>query len=131
MKIFLDDVREPKVCFGYKNDRVYLEDGWLTVKNYDEFVKAIQEHWKDITHISFDHDLAQEHLEDLFSNENWDKHDNLIKLKYETYTEKTGLDCAKWLLEYSQKDPEKVIQILVHSQNPVGRKNIQDLFIHG
>ena len=43
MKLFLDDVREPKDCFGYMFARIgrlqeiYLEE-WVVVRNYEKFV---------------------------------------------------------------------------------------------
>lgn len=70
---------------------------WDVVRNYDQFVAYIQLHGvPDI--ISFDHDLGQEES-----------------------VEKTGYDCAKWLVERGLL-PSK--GYYVHSMNPVGKDNI-------
>ena len=43
----------------------------------------------------------------------------------ENNTEKTGNDCAKWLLEYCYENDLKLPQCMVHSANPVGADNIR------
>lgn len=66
MKLFLDDVRQPAECASYMHTRIgalnpiYLEE-WMTVRNYNEFKKALKKHHCKITHISYDHDLADIH----------------------------------------------------------------------
>jgi len=37
----------------------YTTDDWTIVRNYAEFCKAIDENIGKITHISYDHDLAE------------------------------------------------------------------------
>lgn len=65
MKLFLDDVRIPKECINYMYHRIgplnpiYLDD-WMVVSNYDEFVRALRGNYRNITHISFDHDLGED-----------------------------------------------------------------------
>jgi hypothetical protein len=65
MKIFLDDVRIPKECINYMYHRIgplnpiYLEE-WVVIKNYYDFVKIVKQNHKDITHVSFDHDLGED-----------------------------------------------------------------------
>jgi hypothetical protein len=39
--------------------------------------------------------------------------------------EKTGLDCAKFLVEYCMIVGSLLPEYLVHSANPTGKKNIQ------
>jgi len=111
--LFLDDFRNPEVCFDYTYNQVYLL-GWTVVKNYDEFVKTVTEKGMPQM-ISFDHDLADLHY--------------VKPPPYDEDTEKTGYDCAKWLINYcidNQLDlPET---ILIHSMNPVGSLNIKSLF---
>lgn len=47
----------------------------------------------------------------------------------ETFIEKTGYHCAKWLIDYSLNNKLKVpTKIIVHSMNPVGSLNIKSLF---
>jgi hypothetical protein len=117
--LYLDDVRTPTTTInGY--------EPWYVVRNYDEFVTWITANGiPDL--ISFDHDLAEEHINDYF---------NQVALvgyqhpDYEKYTEKTGLDCARWLGGYIQHNNAVLKAVCVHSHNPVGATNIQS-YING
>jgi hypothetical protein len=75
--------------------------------------------------ISFDHDLADEHYQNLFEDKNWMKEDSDVELSYDSYTEKTGLECAKWLVDFCIENGKQLPTCWVHSANPVGKKNIQ------
>ena len=115
-KLFLDDIREPKEVYSYIKADIYLLDYWVIVRNYDEFVNYIQKHGIPYM-ISFDHDLA-----DINYN-----HQNNID--YDSYTEKTGYDCAKWLINYClDNNLDLPTTILIHSMNIVGTENIKSLF---
>ena len=100
MKIFLDDIRSPTDCLSYMHTRIgklnpiYNED-WYIARNYDQFKEFIECYSLVITHISFDHDLADEHYDPIMMVEDGD-YDAL----YDTFKEKTGLDCAKFVKEY-------------------------------
>lgn len=118
MKIFLDDVRVPAHCLDYMKPRIgklvdiYKED-WVIVRNFEEFQGAILEahaNGVDVTDISFDHDLADEH----YYNDT----------KPDDYKEKTGEDCAKWFREYYDMHELDYPKCYVHSMNPVGAQNI-------
>lgn len=117
--LYLDDIRTPTVNLPNAHP-------WAVVRNYDEFVAYIETHGiPDL--ISLDHDLASEHMDDHFAQ--------LAKFgsqfpDYQAYTEKTGLDCAKWLCEYCQKNNVSLKSVSVHSHNPVGSTNIQS-YING
>lgn len=102
--LFLDD---------YRNPNKFLHDVrvWEIVKNHKEFVRIIERRGLP-QFISFDHDIADEHY---------------TAKDYGTYTEKTGYDCAKWLVEFCMKTNQPLPEYQVHSMNPVGRKNIQTL----
>jgi NAD+-processing family protein with receiver domain len=119
MKVFLDDYRQPCDCTSYmyqrigKENPIYLEE-WKVVKDYDEFVKVVKENADNITHISFDHDLADEHY-----------HRGEPERGYE---EKTGYDCAVWLKNYYKEIDTDLPVMYVHSMNPVGCKNIINVF---
>lgn len=41
---------EPEQTYPYATD-------WLVVRNYDEFVSALEKHFLDLEIISFDHDI--------------------------------------------------------------------------
>ena len=128
MKIFLDDVRQPEDCLTYMYTRVgnsnflYLKE-WMIAKNYEDFRNLIDKHKGNITHISFDHDLAHEHYDaSMFENE---LHYNNL---YNEFKEKTGLDCAKYFKEVYDKESLPYPMLMIHTQNPVGLKNLINLF---
>ena len=117
--LYLDDVRTPTTTInGY--------EPWYVVRNYDEFVAWITENGiPDL--ISFDHDLAEEHMEDYFRQK---LEQGYQFPDYESYKEKTGLDCAKWLSQHIQENNLMLKDVCVHSHNPVGATNIQS-YING
>jgi hypothetical protein len=118
MKLFLDDIRLPTECTSYMHTRIgslnpiYLEK-WTVVRNYEEFCNTIEMFSDVLTHVSFDHDLADEH---------YDARND------EGYLEKTGYDCAKFLKQFYTENNLKLPILFVHSMNPVGTQNIINLF---
>ena len=126
-KLFLDDIRSPKDAINLiptDFNKLYWEDDWDIVRNYDEFVQYIEVNGVP-DFVSFDHDLADEHYNDLFSDKNWFNDDSKVELTYQEYKEKTGLECAKFLVEYCADEGYLIPQYLVHSANTVGKKNIE------
>jgi hypothetical protein len=113
MKIYLDDARTP------------LNNEWVVVRTYDEFVSKVNEVGLDkIELISLDHDL------DASAMIEWSKNTfHNYTINYSNIKEKTGLDCAKWLME-KWKNGEKVVEVLVHSANAIGSANIMGLINH-
>ena len=127
LKLYLDDMRIPK------------DKEWILVTNYDEFVETVTKHGlKNFTTMSLDHDLGDTAMVEYFNNvaPNY-------QLNYENITEKTGLDCVKWLIEHWMEtrkqiphptmdglyinDPHEPFNfptIYVHSANPIGSGNI-------
>lgn len=111
MKLFLDDERMPEQAALYMQSRIgklnpiYLEE-WMVVKTYTQFTIAITKHHKEITHVSFDHDLSD----------------------FEHDREKTGHDCAVWLKNYYTENNLKLPIMFVHSANPIGVENIINVF---
>jgi len=109
--LFLDDVRDPNK---------FLDDvrSWVIVRNYNSFVRTIEKEGLP-AFISFDHDLAWEH---------YPKCDVKIGvISYDSYRERTGYDCAKWLVEFCMKTEQALPEFQVHSMNPVGKRNIEVL----
>ena len=106
--LWLDDVRNPH------------EDDWLVfspieqpynvvwIKKYYDFVYWITENGLPDA-ICFDHDLSDIHI------------------KKSTYKEKTGMDCAKWLVDYCIDNNKKLPLYNIQSANPVGKENINSL----
>lgn len=124
-KLFLDDVRNVLDCVHYMHKRIgplnpiYLEEDWVVVRNYNEFVKTIEE--KGVPElISFDHDLAHEHYA---PEEHWDNYDTWVVAQ--NFREKTGHDAAKWLVDYCKQFNVPLPKCVIHSMNPVGCENIK------
>jgi len=127
--LFLDDVRNPIDLYklSQQKNEVYNED-WVVVRSFNEFKECIMNRGIP-KKISFDHDLADEHYVQGAKS-------NFQQFDYNEVIEKTGLDCLKWLIEYTNDnkiDLSLVNEFLVHSFNVVGRKNIlnllKDIFI--
>lgn len=116
--LYLDDERQPIQSVGFTNNNIYATTEWVIVRSYDQFVKCIQENGLPVL-VSFDHDLAEPHYhESMFK-------DGKVYMKYlETVSEKTGMDCVKWMVDYCMDNSLKLPQWLTHSMNPVGRKNM-------
>ena len=106
--LYLDDVRIP------------TEGEWEVVRNYDEFVAHIKMNGlENYEVISLDHDLGDTAMNEYYNN----VHPNYT-LDYNNITEKTGLDCAKWLVAESMKTGIPLPAVYVHSANPIGSANI-------
>lgn len=106
-RIYLDDVRTP------------VDKTWTVVRNYDEFVNKIQEIGLGyIECISLDHDLGDTAMQEWHRN----VYHNYT-LNYDNIKEKTGYDCAKWLVE-KWLDGEPVVPVYTHSANAIGSANI-------
>jgi hypothetical protein len=110
--LWLDDIRNP--FENVENKVPKTESGksyeihW--VKNYDQFIDWITKFGLPTT-ISFDHDLSFEHY----------------TMESGPYEEKTGLDCAKWVVNYCMDNGKILPKFYVHSANPVGYANIMSL----
>lgn len=119
--LWLDDLRNP-----YINREGRCPDGYDVdwVINYQQFCDWIEKFGlPDV--ISFDHDLADEHYT---PEEYWTDYErSKAYQESQNYTEKTGMDCAKWLVEYCMDTKKRLPVFLVHSANPVGADNIRGL----
>jgi hypothetical protein len=111
--IYLDDVRTPTQGVGEDNQP------WVIVRSYDEFVEKVNEiGLENIQSISLDHDLSDSAMSEWKNN----VYHN-YKLDYDNITEKTGYDCAKWLVE-QWMDDKPVVTVMTHSANAIGSANI-------
>ena len=108
-KIYLDDVRTP------------IDPSWIVVRNYEEFVKKVQDlGLENIDIISLDHDLGDQAMIEYYTNvkENYElNYDNIVN-------EKTGYDCCKFLVSESMSKNIPLPQIYIHSANPIGSGNM-------
>jgi hypothetical protein len=108
MRLYLDDVRTPK------------DADWEVVRSYDEFVAHIRLHGlENYELMSLDHDLGDTAMKEYYNN----VHPNYT-LDYSNIKEKTGMDCAKFLVAESMTKGIPLPAIYVHSANPIGSANI-------
>jgi hypothetical protein len=97
--LWLDDIRKP----SDPNFSIWITVAFgenvdvIWVKSYNEYVKYLTNNSMPYG-ISFDHDLG---------------------------AELSGLDCAKWLIDYCMNNAVSLPKYFVHSANPVGKENIQ------
>lgn len=121
MNLFLDDIRHPYDAFKYTNESMFLQLKWDIVRSYDEFVKYIEINGIPKL-ISFDHDLADTH----YTPEHlWTDYDKSKQWQdQQIHTEKTGYECAKWLIDYCMDNNICLPEYYCHSMNPVGKDNI-------
>ena len=107
-KIYLDDIRTP------------TDNDWVVCRDYNEFVDSVTNiGLENIEIISLDHDLGDTAIKEYFKNVST----NYI-LDYNNITEKTGYDCAKWLVDQSMDNSIVLPLVLTHSANPIGSANI-------
>ncbi len=123
-RLFLDDIRDPKEVFKFVHKSLFVTLNFTTVRNFDEFIWFILDKWVP-SFVTFDHDLAPEHYtpEEYWSD--YDKSKEYQEQKYKEYTEKTWLDCAKWLVDYCNDNDKPFPRYYVHSQNPIWRDWIE------
>jgi hypothetical protein len=106
-RIYLDDVRTP------------IDPTWVVVRNYDEFIETVNKiGLGNVDVISLDHDLGDSAMEEWHKNVYYN-----FQLNYDNITEKTGYDCAKWLVE-QWMDGKPVVDVYTHSANAIGSANI-------
>jgi hypothetical protein len=114
--VFLDDYRNPSDVTWVTLPSV----NWMIIRSYDAFVDIITKKGRLPEFVAYDHDLADSHYNVFHSiDEN-----GRLTIDYDKFNEKTGYDCAKWLVDYCMEKGIKHPPYTVHSMNPVGAKNI-------
>jgi hypothetical protein len=108
--LFLDDFRNPGMVSWIELPN--LE--YITVKNYEEFVSYITANGLP-NFVAFDHDLCEEHYNCAVTQE-----------MYDYGSIPTGLECAKFLVEYCVTNKYKLPEFIIHSANPAGVTRIQN-----
>lgn len=95
-----------KICLFIDDEREPPNDGnhWVVVRNKMQAIAAIFENDKTVhDYISFDHDLGE--------------------------NESTGYDIAKWIVDMNMDGIISIpsnFSFYVHSQNPIGKANIEE-----
>jgi len=119
--LWLDDIRNPFIgdwLLQYSPDYYYMETSEqqvVWVKTYKEFCKWITENGLPEV-ICFDHDLADRY------------YDNQTQTEHTIWHEKTGYDCAKWLVDFCMDNNVELPKWRIQSANEVGKENIDKLF---
>jgi hypothetical protein len=113
--LFLDDERVPSKVPWVELPLVE----WRIVRTYKDFVGIITKEGLPLN-VSYDHDLGDSSYQEFHranaANE---------PINYDNIREKTGYDCAKWLVNYCIEHDLDLPKWTVHSWNPVGKKNIE------
>lgn len=112
--LFLDDERHPKqvtwIKLPYANYQI--------VRSYNQSVDYV-ESFGVPEFVTFDHDLADQHYAAMLDEVNG-------KHNVDYGPEKTGYECAKWLVDYCERKGCRFPDYMVHSMNPIGSKRIRD-----
>ncbi len=114
--LFLDDSLSPKDIWGTTKNPDYAVYNWVTVKDHESFITHIEENGIPFR-VSFDHNLCDEH----------ETHVGRRKIPYDAYTERTGYDCALWLIEYCIDNQILLPKWKVHAAAGSGRNNIESV----
>jgi len=111
--LFLDDVRHPDDVVWEKFPRDLVT---FIIRDYDTFVQQVTISGLP-AFVCFDHDLSDEHYAAMLAESEG-------KDSVDYGDEKTGLDAAKWLVEYCHQNGRKFPRYVVHSMNPAGKQRI-------
>ena len=108
-----------------------ITNNWITVRNYDEFVRTVMSFGVP-AFVAFDHDLADEHYQVMLKENEHRRHTSFVddemgglNLTFDYGNEKTGFDCAKWLVDFCEQRNVTFPDYAVHSLNVVGRERIE------
>ncbi len=119
--LWLDDIRDPKEE-TWREYYPIKPDIIIWVKSYKEFTEWITQKGLP-TAICFDHDLGIPITIEARQSKGTSKKE-ARKLKQQ---EKTGKDCANWLIEYCLDHSIDIPLYTIQSANPVGKDNIDSL----
>ena len=107
-RIYLDDIRTP------------ISEDWIVARDYDDFVIRVRFiGLENIEVISLDHDLGENAMIEYYNNVKPN-----YELNYDRIPEKTGMDCARYLVAEAMNKKIPLPTIYVHSANPIGAANI-------
>jgi hypothetical protein len=105
LAIFLDDERNTQFVENKIPD--FDRYDWVVIRNYFEFVDFVDKNIQEIELVSFDHDIDS--FDD--SGKEWN-----------------GKDAADYLLDVCIDNGRDLPDFIVHSMNPIGKRNIIGLY---
>jgi hypothetical protein len=116
--LWLDDMRNPYISgwlMEYAPEFDEDRDNVVWIKDYNTFIAYIEKVGLPYM-IAFDHDLGKEITQP----------NGKLSLNFSSKY-KTGLDCAKWLIDYCIDNLLPLPKYVCQSANPVGVENIMSL----
>lgn len=119
--LWLDDYRDPMKNDWLRFSPIPKEDitQVVWVKSFKEFKKWIIENgFPDA--VCLDHDLCEEHMNDYRKYQAV----GINKIDYKSFNERTGLDCARFLIQLDGFRGKPFPLYASQSANPIGRMNI-------
>lgn len=117
-KVLLDDYRSPEDVYYHTHDTVYLEQGWLVVRSFEEFSYNIRGYYHRgafPSFVSLDCRIATLHLDGSPSD------------SMESYIEKTVEECVCWLAQFASENRLPLPELRMHSSNEEEQKRIAEL----
>ena len=125
--IWIDDLRNPFekdwVDWLAKGSPIEQPYETIWVKSYDEFIKWIMKNGLP-DGLCFDHDLGEDVAKERVASGMPKK-----KARMEKKMAKSGMDCAKWLVEYCLDHKLPLPRYNIQSSNPAGKDNINGLLV--
>ena len=119
--LWLDDLRDPNDILWKDYIPLYFSCELTWVKNYDDFCDWIIKNGLPTT-ICFDHDLGSD-----ISREKVKNGMSKSRARKEKIGTKTGMDAAKWLVDYCIDNDLDLPMWIIQSANPVGKDNINGI----
>jgi hypothetical protein len=128
--LWLDDYRDPfdpikQYMQKWAPEYLEVKNSVVWVKNHREFIEWITKNGLP-DKIAFDHDLANEHYapQDVYAAEKYDEWEKSQNFRYGT-----GMDAAKWLVEYCMDNEVDLPMWVIQSANPNGARNIASYLV--
>ena len=121
--IWLDDVRDPLTNDWLVFSPIGRDVNVVWVKSYYDFTIWIEKNGLPDA-ICFDHDLGEDVAIERIKKGLSKRQARILKKE-----SKSGMDCAKWLVNYCLDNDKPLPKYAVHSANPAGAENIEGLFL--
>jgi hypothetical protein len=118
--LFLDDDRTPDGVTWVKIPQHRPPEHtvpWMLARSYHTFIQHVLDYGVP-AYVSFDHDLGD------------NAYAAAVRGDEDYQGEKTGFDCAMWLVNYCHDNDLQFPQFQVHSMNPIGAKKIRDYIMN-